>query len=521
MLRLTIRTSSGETSFSSERGEILVGRREGVDLVLTEPVASRNHCLLRVEGNGVRLIDLGTVNGTVVDGDKVTQALLVPGQEFRIGDTTLRLLAYAAPEAAAGAAAAAPVAEAPPGLELEIEAEPPQPRQTPVPGRAVAADFGREVRALLMKTPWYTASLIFHVVALLALDLVTLRVTHLEEKPALAAIGPKQLEEIEDLIEGTEPDLEDLQPEIDPLEELSAPDDLVSQPVRKDPLHADIDFDDIVPLERLGILGSQRQFRKLDVPLPRTSIKGADQLLNKGDLQGEQGRATNTVKRDLGRGLRETKRRVKRAQIVVMRGDFDKIEKVLDMYEWPYTLIERRALLTRRFSKAKLLFINCGRKPARPQRRKLISIVKAFVSRGGWVVTSDWSIDPYITGSFPDRVRVVQPKRRQPDTTIAVRPMMQDPLLLGVFSAHTRTTWWLEETSTMFSVSGNVEVLVASAEMLKRYGAKVVVFRLRYGSGRVLHLLGHFFQKDGNRMGLVGMHRLINNVILARFRPKN
>jgi len=509
MLRLTIHTSSGETAFSSERGEILVGRRQGVDLVLPEPAASRNHCLLRVEKSGVRLIDLGTVNGTVVDGNKVTQAILVPGQEFRIGDTTIRLLAFAAPGAAA-----------PPKLELETEDGPPEPRQAPVPRPAPAAEFGREVRAVLGKTPWYTASLVFHVVALLALDLVTLEVRDESQKPALAAVDSGPLKEMEDVV-AAEPDLDELQPEIDPLEKLDEPDDLVSQAARKDPIDADIDFEDVVPPERLGVLGSRRPIKKLDIPLPRTAVKGADQLLNKGDLQGEQGRATDTVKRDLGRGLRETKRRVTRPQIIVVQGDFDKIENVLDLYEWPYTLVERRALLTRRFTQAKLLFINCGRKPAQPQRRKLISIVKAFVVRGGWVVTSDWSVDPYITGAFPDRVRVVQPKRRQADTTIAVHPMMQDPLLSGVFAHHAKSTWWLEETSTMISVSGNVDLLVSSEEMQRRYGAKVVVFRLRYGNGRVLHLLGHFFQKDGNRMGLVGMHRLINNVILERFRPKN
>lgn len=516
MLRLAIRTSLGETRFSSDRGEILVGRREGVDLVLAEPHAAPNHCLLRVEKNGVRIIDLGTADGTEVDGDRVTQALLVPGQEVRIGATTIRLLAFATP-----APEAAPVKPAKPAAApaLEIEADP-APRRAPVPGRAPAADFGREVRALLSKAPWYTASLALHVIALLTLDLVAFKVTRYEDKPAMAAIDPRELEEIEALVE-TEPDLEDLQPEVDPLEEENAPDDPVSQPVRKDPMEADIDFEDMVPPERLGVLGSQRPVKKLDIPLPRTAVKGADELLNKGDLQGEQGRATDTVKRDLGRGLRDTKRRVTRTQIVVVQGDFDKIEKVLDLYEWPYTLIERRALLTKRYSQAKLLFINCGRKPAQPRRRKLISVVKAFVSRGGWVVTSDWSIDPYITGAFPDRVRVTKPKRRQPDTTVTVRPMMQDSLLSGVFSHHIHSTWWLEETSTMVNVSGNVDVLVASDEMNRRYGSKVVVFRLRYGSGRVLHLLGHFYQKDGNRMGLVGMHRLINNVILQRFRPKN
>jgi hypothetical protein len=490
-----------------------------VDLVLAEPAASRNHCLLRVEKNGVRLIDLGTVNGTVVDGKKVTQAFLVPGQEFRVGSTTIRLLAFATAEAAAGAAATA--AGAPPRLELEPDAEPPsRPRQAPVPGHAPAADFGREVRALLRKTPWYTASLVFHVLALLGLDLVTIEVTRYDEKPALAAVDGSPLAKMDDLDEA-EPELDELQPEVDPLEELDAADDPVSQPVRKDPLEAEIDLEDIVPPERLGVLGSQRQIRMLDVPLPRTTVKGGDEFLNKGDLAGEQGRATHTVKRDLGRGLRDTKRRVKRAHIIVVQGDFDKIENLLDMYGWPYTLVERRALITRRYSQAKLLFINCGRKPAQPQRRKLISIVKAFVARGNWVVTSDWSIDPYITGAFPDRVRVVEPKRRQPDTTITVRPMMQDPLLAGVFSRSTRSTWWLEETSTMFTVSGGVDVLVASEELHRRYGGRVVVFRLRYGSGRVVHLLGHFYQKDGNRMGLVGMHRLINNVIIERFRPKN
>jgi hypothetical protein len=517
MLRLAIRSSSGETRFSSERGEILVGRREGVDLVLPDPHVAPNHCLLRVEGNGVQLIDLGTADGTVVDGRPVTQALLVPGQAFRVGTTTIRLLAVATPPAAA-----APPA---PAFKLEIEPDPPPapppPRSAPVPGRAPAADFHREVRALLSKAPWYTASLVFHVFALLALDLVAFKVTRVEEKPAMAAVDARELEKIEELAQAQEPTLDDLQPEIDPLKEEEAPDDPISQAVRKDPMEAEVDFDDLVPPERLGVLGSQRPVRKLDIPLPRTAFRGGDELLNKGDLQGEQGRAMDTVKRDLGRGLRETRSRVTRQHIVVVQGDFDKIENLLDLYHWPYTLIERRALLTHRYARAKLLFINCGRKPAQPQRRKLITIVKTFVARGGWVVTSDWSIEPYITGSFPDRVRVVTAKRRQPNTTVAVHPLVEDPLLTGVFSRRIDSTWWLEESSKMIHVSGNVEVLVASDEMDRRYGSRVVVFRLRFASGRVVHLLGHFYQKDGNRMGLVGMHRLINNVILQRFRPKN
>jgi hypothetical protein len=65
-------------------------------------------------------------------------------------------------------------------------------------------------------------------------------------------------------------------------------------------------------------------------------------------------------------------------------------------------------------------------------------------------------------------------------------------------------------------VTDRVHVLVASADMQQNYGSRVVAFRFAYGKGVVVHLLGHFYQKDGNRHGLVAMHRLITNVILER-----
>ncbi|MHC4577372.1 MAG: FHA domain-containing protein [Planctomycetota bacterium] len=512
MLRLVITTSAGESLFETERHEVLLGRREGVDLVLPEPAASHNHCLLRVERDGVRLIDLGTVNGTLVAGRKVAQAFLKAGQEFRVGGTTVCIDAYGS---RAGAAAAPP-----PRLELEEDPEPPPGVRAPVAPAAPAADFGREIRAVMRSAPWYMVSLVVHIVALLLLDYVAFKVTVRETAPVLAALDPTRAELPEDLNEGIEPDLEDLRLELEPIPE-EPEDEPVSRAIRKDPLEAEFDLEDVVPPDRLGVLGGRRRLKKLDVPLPRTSVKGGDEQIDKGDLQGEQGRATESVKRDLGRGIREARRRLARHHVVVVQGSFDKIEKILDLYEWPYTLIEYKDLALRSYPRAKLLFINCGRSPGHAHRKKLVSVVKNFITRGGWVVTSDWSIEPYLTAAFPDRVRVIEPKRRQPNTTITVHPHAQDRLLEGVFSHRARSAWWLEDSSKFVKVTGRVRPLVTSAEMQRRYGAEVVVFEFHYGKGRVIHLLGHFYQKDGNRMGLVGMHRLINNVILARTRPRD
>lgn len=46
---------------------------------------SRAHVNLRVSGGRVELIDLGSVNGTFVDGKRIETATLEPGSTFVLG----------------------------------------------------------------------------------------------------------------------------------------------------------------------------------------------------------------------------------------------------------------------------------------------------------------------------------------------------------------------------------------------------------------------------------------------------
>jgi len=205
----------------------------------------------------------------------------------------------------------------------------------------------------------------------------------------------------------------------------------------------------------------------------------------------------------------------------VVRGDFDKMENILDLYRINHTVISRSRLLAGNFPSAQMLCINCARKPTAQIKRKLVAKVKSFVNRGGWLITSDWSLEPYLTEGWPQNIEVVTTTRRQPNTTVLVSSSDRtSPLLEQVFARRSQTRWWLEEQSTLFRVKNKrTRVLVHSDELMTRYGARAVVIDFESGKGRVLHLLGHFWQKDGNRSGLVAMHRLILNYMQERFVP--
>lgn len=74
--------------FPLDKPRIIVGRA-GADLVLPDTEVSRKHCLLEVHGSTATLLDLGSTNGTYVDGERIEKCELAHMGEFRIGSTVL------------------------------------------------------------------------------------------------------------------------------------------------------------------------------------------------------------------------------------------------------------------------------------------------------------------------------------------------------------------------------------------------------------------------------------------------
>lgn len=76
-----------------KRGRYIVGRAQDCDICLRGPdlsSVSRHHCVLEVEPPGISVRDLGSRNGTIVNGESIGQrALANPVDESALDDSFL------------------------------------------------------------------------------------------------------------------------------------------------------------------------------------------------------------------------------------------------------------------------------------------------------------------------------------------------------------------------------------------------------------------------------------------------
>src|SRR5512138_3831564 len=65
--------------------ELLVGRRDDADVQIQDDGVSRRHATLVVDGEGAIVTDLGSANGTYVDGHRVPRVRIVDGARIQMG----------------------------------------------------------------------------------------------------------------------------------------------------------------------------------------------------------------------------------------------------------------------------------------------------------------------------------------------------------------------------------------------------------------------------------------------------
>jgi hypothetical protein len=109
MPKLALRFISGKYKggeFPLKEGkEMFIGRSSDIDLVLVEDMVSRKHARIKVAGGKIQIEDLGSTNGTFVNGEKVAKAVVGKGDRILIGTSIMKVVEAGEEAAKVGAGA--------------------------------------------------------------------------------------------------------------------------------------------------------------------------------------------------------------------------------------------------------------------------------------------------------------------------------------------------------------------------------------------------------------------------------
>lgn len=84
---VVVRGAFPGTTYDLGPGETLIGRNPRTDVTLVDEGVSRDHAVISSEDGTYAIEDLGTTNGTRVNGKRVRRAELAEGDEIQIGGT--------------------------------------------------------------------------------------------------------------------------------------------------------------------------------------------------------------------------------------------------------------------------------------------------------------------------------------------------------------------------------------------------------------------------------------------------
>jgi hypothetical protein len=85
----TFSLSFGGKGHALEKPRVVLGRSKEADVRVPDQNVSRRHAELRLEDGGYSIVDLGSTNGTIVNGKRVDRARLEEGDRITLGSTEI------------------------------------------------------------------------------------------------------------------------------------------------------------------------------------------------------------------------------------------------------------------------------------------------------------------------------------------------------------------------------------------------------------------------------------------------
>jgi pSer/pThr/pTyr-binding forkhead associated (FHA) protein len=66
----------------------VIGRGKDVDIQINEPSISRHHLEIEIVGDNIIATDLNSINGSYVEGNKISKAYLLDGNSITLGSVS-------------------------------------------------------------------------------------------------------------------------------------------------------------------------------------------------------------------------------------------------------------------------------------------------------------------------------------------------------------------------------------------------------------------------------------------------
>ena len=181
---------------------------------------------------------------------------------------------------------------------------------------------------------------------------------------------------------------------------------------------------------------------------------------------------------------------VQQSDVVVVAGQYDHVESVLEALEVPHTVIGTGHVERVDLRPEQLLIINCPGQVS----SAAITRIRAFVEAGGSLFTTDWALKHVLEPAFPGVLAFEKAPTRDDVVRIEVRDA-GNIYLQGVLEGQDDPQWWLEGSSYPISIVDRkrVQVLITSRELGEKYGEAPVAVWFRWGEGDVFHMISHYY----------------------------
>ena len=194
--------------------------------------------------------------------------------------------------------------------------------------------------------------------------------------------------------------------------------------------------------------------------------------------------------KDVDEGMAAEFEELGQSEVIVSIGVHDYIEQVFNGIGLKHNLINPQQFEKIDLDPDQIIFINCPGNVTSKGLRNLVT----FVEKGGFLFTTDWALRHVIEPGFPGYIKYNN--RPTNDEVVRVDILAEeDPFLQSLIGPNDDPQWWLEGSSYPIEILNHkeVDILIKSKEIEKKYGESAVFVTFDYGKGKIYHMISHFY----------------------------